>query len=154
MRLIDGEGKQLGIVSRQAALEAAEESELDLVEIAPQAEPPVCKLMDYGKHLFQESKKKQVARKKQQQVHIKEVKFRPRTGESDYQVKLRNLVRFLENGDRAKVTIWFRGREMAHQEIGRRILDRVENDLAELAKVEQYPRMEGRQMVMMLAPRK
>jgi translation initiation factor IF-3 len=154
VRLIDGEGKQLGIVSRQAALEAAEESELDLVEIAPQAEPPVCKLMDYGKHLFQESKKKQVARKKQQQVHIKEVKFRPRTGESDYQVKLRNLVRFLENGDRAKVTIWFRGREMAHQEIGRRILDRVENDLAELAKVEQYPRMEGRQMVMMLAPRK
>jgi translation initiation factor IF-3 len=154
VRLIDGEGRQLGIVSRQAALEAAEESELDLVEIAPQAEPPVCKLMDYGKHLFQESKKKQVARKKQQQVHIKEVKFRPRTGESDYQVKLRNLVRFLENGDRAKVTIWFRGREMAHQEIGRRILDRVENDLAELAKVEQYPRMEGRQMVMMLAPRK
>jgi translation initiation factor IF-3 len=154
VRLIDGEGRQLGIVSRQAALEAAEESELDLVEIAPQAEPPVCKLMDYGKHLFQESKKKQVARKKQQQVHIKEVKFRPRTGESDYQVKLRNLVRFLENGDRAKVTIWFRGREMAHQEIGRRILDRVENDLADLAKVEQYPRMEGRQMVMMLAPKK
>ena len=154
VRLITDDGTQLGVVPIEEALEKASEADLDLVEIAPQAEPPVCRLMDYGKHIFQENKKKQTAKKKQQQVHVKEVKFRPRTGEGDYQVKLRNLVRFLEHGDRAKVTIWFRGREMAHQEIGRRILDRVENDLNELAKVEQYPRMEGRQMVMMLAPRK
>jgi translation initiation factor IF-3 len=127
---------------------------VDLVEIAPQADPPVCRIMDYGKFLFQESKKKQSARKKQQQVHVKEVKFRPGTGEGDYQVKLRNLVRFLTHGDRAKVTMWFRGREMAHQELGRKVLKRVEDDLAEIAKVEQLPRMEGRQMVMMLAPKK
>lgn len=124
------------------------------MEIAPQADPPVCRIMDYGKFLFQESKKKQSARKKQQQVHVKEVKFRPGTGEGDYQVKLRNLVRFLTHGDRAKVTMWFRGREMAHQELGRKVLKRVEDDLAEIAKVEQLPRMEGRQMVMMLAPKK
>lgn len=110
--------------------------------------------MDYGKFLFQESKKRQEARKKQQQVHVKEVKFRPGTGEGDYQIKLRNLVKFLTHGDRAKVTLWFRGRELAHQELGRQLLERVENDLAEVAKVEQFPRMEGRQMVMMLAPKK
>lgn len=154
MRLINAEGKQLGVVSLEEAQKAAEEAELDLVEIAPQAEPPVCRVMDYGKHQFQEAKKKQSARKKQQQVHVKEIKFRPGTGEGDYQVKLRNLTRFLNHGDRAKVTMWFRGREMAHQELGRKLLDRVEADLAEISKVEQYPRMEGRQMVMMLAPKK
>ncbi len=125
-----------------------------MVEIAPQAEPPVCRVMDFGKHLFQENKKKQSARKRQQQIHVKEVKFRPGTGEGDYQVKLRNLKRFLLHGDRAKVTMWFRGREMAHQDLGRKVLDRVEADLAEVSKVEQYPRMEGRQMIMMLAPKK
>jgi translation initiation factor IF-3 len=154
VRLVDGEGQQVGIVDLEDALKRAEEASLDLVEIAPQAEPPVCRLMDYGKHLFQENKKKQTARKKQQQVHVKEVKFRPGTEEGDYQVKLRNLTRFLEHGDRAKVTMWFRGREMVHQDLGRRILQRVEDDLKDLAKVEQYPRMEGRQMVMMLAPKK
>ncbi len=138
----------------EKALEAAEEAETDLVEIAPQADPPVCRVMDYGKHLFRENKKKQSARKKQQQIHIKEVKFRPGTGEGDYQVKLRNLTRFLNHGDRAKVTMWFRGREMAHQELGRKVLDRVEADLADISKVEQHPRMEGRQMIMMLAPKK
>ncbi|MCP4043974.1 MAG: translation initiation factor IF-3, partial [Gammaproteobacteria bacterium] len=114
----------------------------------------VCRVMDFGKHLFQENKKKQSARKRQQQIHVKEVKFRPGTGEGDYQVKLRNLKRFLLHGDRAKVTMWFRGREMAHQDLGRKVLDRVEADLAEVSKVEQYPRMEGRQMIMMLAPKK
>ncbi len=138
----------------EEALAASDESDLDLVEIAPQADPPVCRLMDYGKFLFQENKKKQSARKKQQQVHVKEVKFRPGTGEGDYQTKLRNLIRFLTHGDRAKVTMWFRGREMAHQELGRQVLERVEQDLAEYAKVEQEPRLEGRQMVMMLAPKK
>jgi translation initiation factor IF-3 len=152
--LIGVEGEQVGVVSLEEARQAAAEGGVDLVEIAPQAEPPVCRLMDYGKHLFQENKKKQSARKKQQQVQVKEVKFRPGTEEGDYQVKLRNLVRFLEHGDKAKVTLMFRGREMAHQEIGRELLKRVEADLAEIAKVEQYPKLEGRFMVMMLAPRK
>ena len=138
----------------EEALAASEEAELDLVEIAPTADPPVCRLMDYGKFLFQENKKKQSARKKQQQVHVKEVKFRPGTGEGDYQTKLRNLIRFLTHGDRTKVTMWFRGREMAHQDLGRQVLKRVEQDLAEYAKVESEPRLEGRQMVMMLAPKK
>ncbi|MDJ0870742.1 MAG: translation initiation factor IF-3 [Gammaproteobacteria bacterium] len=154
IRLIGAKGEQVGIVSLEQALAASDEADLDLVEIAPQADPPVCRLMDYGKFLFQENKKKQSARKKQQQVHVKEVKFRPGTGEGDYQTKLRNLVRFLTHGDRAKVTMWFRGREMAHQELGRQLLERVEQDLAEYAKVEQEPRLEGRQMVMMLAPKK
>ena len=154
VRLVDMEGKQLGVMALEKAMELAEEAEMDLVEIAPQADPPVCRIMDYGKHLFEENKKKQTARRKQQQVHVKEVKFRPGTDEGDYQVKLRNLTRFLSHGDRAKVTIWFRGREMAHQELGKRILDRVESDLEEIAKVEQYPKMEGRQMVMLLAPKK
>lgn len=148
------ESEQLGVMTLDEALKAAEEASLDLVEIAPQAEPPVCRLLDYGKFLFEESKKKQAARKKQQQVQIKEVKFRPRTAEGDYQVKLKNLVKFLTQGDKAKVTLMFRGREMAHTELGKKLLDRVEQDLAELAKVEQYPRLEGRFMVMMLAPKK
>jgi translation initiation factor IF-3 len=154
VRLIGVDGAQRGVVSLEEAMRAAEEAGVDLVEIAPQAEPPVCRLMDYGKHLFQESKKKQTARKKQQQIHIKEIKFRPGTGEGDYQVKLRNLIRFLTNGDKAKVTLMFRGREMAHQELGKKLLDRVEQDLAEVAKVEQHPRLEGRFMTMMLSPKK
>ena len=152
--MVDSEGEQLGVITLEEALQKAEEAQMDLVEIAPQAEPPVCRIMDYGKHLFEENKKKQNAKRKQQQVHVKEVKFRPGTEEGDYQVKLRNLTRFINQGDRAKVTIWFRGREMAHQELGKRILDRVEADMEEIAKVEQYPKMEGRQMVMLLAPKK
>jgi len=144
----------VGIVSREEALRIAEEAELDLVEVAPEADPPVCRIMDYGKYLFEENKKRQVAKKKQKQIQVKEVKFRPGTEEGDYQVKLRNLVRFLTEGDKAKVTLRFRGREMAHQEIGRDLLKRVEEDLAELGTVEQFPRMEGRQMIMVIAPRK
>ena len=130
------------------------EADLDLVEIAPQAKPPVCRIMDYGKFLFEQSKKQSAARKKQKQVQVKEVKFRPGTDEGDYQVKLRNLTRFLNEGDRAKITLRFRGREFAHPELGRKLLDRIEADLAEIATVEQHPKMEGRQMVMMMAPKK
>ncbi len=154
MRLIGPDGDQIGIVSREEALKVAEEAGLDLVEIAPQADPPVCRIMDYGKFLFEESKKAQQARRKQKQVQVKEVKFRPGTDEGDYQVKLRNLTRFLTEGDKAKVTLRFRGREMAHQELGRNLLKRVEEDLSDIAVVEQYPKMEGRQMVMVLAPKK
>jgi translation initiation factor IF-3 len=132
----------------------AAESELDLVEVSPTAEPPVCRIMDFGKYQFEQSKKAHAAKRKQKQIQIKEVKFRPGTEEGDYQVKLRNLVRFLTEGDKAKVTLRFRGREMAHQEIGRQLLDRVRNDLGDLATVEQFPVMEGRQMVMMIAPKK
>jgi len=132
----------------------AEEAEVDLVEIAPMAVPPVCRLMDYGKFKYRESKKAHEAKLKQKQIQVKEVKFRPGTDENDYQVKLRNLVRFLTEGDKAKVTLRFRGREMAHQEIGRKLLDRVVNDLAGVGTVEQNPLMEGRQMVMVFAPKK
>jgi len=152
--LIDAEGEQKGVVDIAAAIEEAEESDLDLVEVSPNAEPPVCRIMDYGKYLFEEQKKKQLAKKKQKQTHVKEIKFRPGTEEGDYQVKLRNLVRFLNDGDRAKITLRFRGREMAHQELGRNLLQRVEKDLSEIGTVEQYPRMEGRQMVMVIAPKK
>jgi len=127
---------------------------MDLVEISPQAEPPVCKVMDYGKFRFEEQKKRQAARKKQKQIQVKEIKFRPGTDIGDYNVKLRNLVKFLTEGDKVKVTLRFRGREMAHQELGRDLLKRVEADLGELGTVEQYPKMEGRQMVMVLAPKK
>nr|MBS0019594.1 translation initiation factor IF-3 [Gammaproteobacteria bacterium] len=154
IRLIGADGKQVGIVPREEALALAETSELDLVEISPNADPPVCRLMDYGKFIFQQSKKRQAARKKQQQVQLKEVKFRPGTGESDYQTKLRNLKRFLGHGDKTKVTMWFRGREMAHQDLGLKLLQRVEADLDELAKVEQTPKLEGRRMSMVLTPRK
>ena len=129
-------------------------SKMDLVEVSPNAEPPVCRIMDYGKYLFEESKKAQFARKKQKQIQIKEVKFRPGTDDGDYKVKLRNLVKFLSSGDKAKVTLRFRGREMAHQELGRAMLDRVKNDLEEIGAVEQFPKMEGRQMVMVIAPKK
>ena len=154
MRLISGDGEQIGIVDRAEALAAAEEAGLDLVEISPNAEPPVCRLMDFGKYLFQQNKRRAAARKKQAQVQVKEIKFRPGTEEADYQTKLRNLKRFLAHGDKTKVTLWFRGREMRHQALGAKLLQRVEADLQELAKVEQYPRMEGRRLSMVFTPRK
>jgi translation initiation factor IF-3 len=132
----------------------ANERGFDLVEISPTAAPPVCRLMDYGKFLFQQNKKRQAAKKRQQQIQVKEVKFRPGTEEGDYQTKLRNLKRFLRHGDKTKVTLWFRGREMRHQELGIKLLERVEADLEELAKVEQFPKLEGRRMSMVLSPRK
>lgn len=154
IRLIGVEGEQLGIVKLAEAISMAEEADVDLVEIAPLAEPPVCRLMDFGKFKYRESKKQHEAKLKQKQIQIKEVKFRPSTDEGDYKVKLRNLTRFLEEGDKCKVTLRFRGREMAHQELGLELLRRVEADLADLVTVEQFPKMEGRQMVMMLAPKK
>lgn len=141
-------------MSLDEALASAQEASLDLVEVAPNSEPPVCRIMDYGKFVFEQSKKAQMARRKQKQIHIKEVKFRPGTEEGDYQVKLRNLIRFLSQGDKTKVTLRFRGREMAHQELGVELLARVQKDLEELGTVEQFPQMEGRQMVMVIAPRK
>ncbi|MFZ0470188.1 MAG: translation initiation factor IF-3 [Thiogranum sp.] len=154
VRLVGAEGEQIGIVSIEQAQSIAAEASMDLVEISPQAEPPVCKVMDYGKFKFEEQKKRQAARKKQKQIQVKEIKFRPGTDIGDYNVKLRNLVKFLTEGDKVKVTLRFRGREMAHQELGRDLLKRVEADLEELGIVEQYPKMEGRQMVMVLAPKK
>jgi translation initiation factor IF-3 len=154
VRLIGADGQQVGVVPLQEAQSVADEANLDLVEISPQAEPPVCKVMDYGKYRFEEQKKQQAARKKQKQIQVKEVKFRPGTDVGDYNVKLRNLIRFLSEGDKVKVTLRYRGREMAHQELGRDLLKRVEADLEGYGAVEQYPKMEGRQMVMVLAPRK
>ncbi|MBO4329197.1 MAG: translation initiation factor IF-3 [Rhodocyclaceae bacterium] len=154
VRLLSATGEQLGIVPIAAALEAADEAELDLVEVAPLAEPPVCKIMDYGKFKYQEQKKAHEARLRQKQVQIKEIKLRPGTDENDYQIKMRNLRRFLDDGDKVKVTLRFRGREMAHQEIGLRQLERIRTDLEEAATVEQMPKMEGRQMVMMVVPKK
>jgi len=154
VRLVGAGGEQIGVVPLEEAKKLAEESSLDLVEISPQAEPPVCKVMDYGKFRFEEQKKRQASRKKQKQTQVKEIKFRPGTDVGDYNVKLRNLTRFLTEGDKVKVTLRFRGREMAHQELGRDLLKRVEEDLQELGSVEQFPRMEGRQMVMVLAPKK
>lgn len=154
MRVIGADGSQIGVISIAAANKLAEEAELDLVEIAPTANPPVCRVMDYGKFKYRESKKQHEARLKQKQIVVKEVKFRPGTDEGDYKIKLRNLTRFLEEGDKAKVTLRFRGREMAHQEFGVRLLERVKADLMELAVVEQFPKMEGRQLVMVLAPKK
>ena len=153
MRLTGADNEPIGIVSFREALRMAEEAELDLVEIAPQAEPPVCRLMDYGKFKYQEQKRQAEAKAKQKIIQVKEVKFRPATDEGDYQVKMRNLRRFLEEGDKAKVTLRFRGREMAHQEFGVRLLERVRNELEELAVVEQMPKLEGRQMIMMIAPK-
>ena len=152
--MIDAEGEQKGVVPLEEALRMAEESELDLVEIVPNADPPVCRVMDHGKFLFEENKRKHAAKKKQKQIHVKEVKFRPGTDVGDYQVKLRNLKRFLKHGDRVKVTLRFRGREMAHQELGLKLLQRVEGDLDENGTVEQRPKMEGRQMVMVVAPKR
>lgn len=152
-RLIGPDGTQIGIVPVNDALVAAQEAGLDLVKIS-EADPIVCKVMDYGKHLYELKKQKSEAKKKQHQVQIKEVKFRPNTEEGDYQVKLRNLIRFLEAGDKAKITLRYRGREMAHQELGMQLLQRIEKELEELASVEQRPKMEGRQLVMVLAPKK
>ena len=154
MRLIGVDGEQLGIVKIADALQLSEEHEVDLVEIAPNAEPPVCRLMDYGKFKYQEQKRLAEAKSKQKVIQVKEVKFRPGTDEGDYQVKLRNLKRFIEDGDKAKVTLRFRGREMAHQELGMRVLERIRDDLTEQCVVEAMPKLEGRQMVMVLAPRK
>lgn len=152
--MIDAEGNQAGVLSRFDALAMAQELGLDLVEVSPTAEPPVCRIMDFGKFLFEQNKKAHAAKRKQKQIQIKEVKFRPGTEDGDYQVKLRNLLRFIEEGDKAKVTLRFRGREMAHQEVGRELLQRVQKDLSEVAIVEQFPQMEGRQMVMMFGPKK
>jgi len=154
VRLIDQDGEQIGIVSLEQAKQRALDADMDLVEVSPTAKPPVCRIMDYGKYVFEERKKKQIAKKKQKQIQVKEVKFRPGTEEGDYQIKLRNLVRFLSEGNKAKVTLRFRGREMAHQELGRNLLKRVEQDLAELGTVEQFPKMEGRQMIMVIAPKR
>jgi len=154
VRLIGPDGEQVGVVSIQEALAAAEEAKLDLVEISPDATPPVCRIMDYGKHIFEKKKQQAAARKNQKQIQIKEIKFRPGTEEGDYQVKLRNLIRFLSDGDKAKVSLRFRGREMAHQELGMELLKRVETDLAEYGTVEQHPKMEGRQLMMVIAPKK
>jgi len=152
--VIGADGSQVGVISRAEALQMAADSEMDLVEVSPTAEPPVCRIMDYGKFLFEQNKKAHSAKRKQKQIQIKEVKFRPGTEEADYQVKLRNLVRFLTDGDKAKVTLRFRGREMAHTELGRKLLDRLVADLAEHGSVEQHPSMEGRQMVMVISPKK
>lgn len=154
VRLIGPDGEQVGVVSIQDALSAAEEAKLDLVEISPDATPPVCRIMDYGKHIFEKKKQQAAARKNQKQIQIKEIKFRPGTEEGDYQVKLRNLIRFLSEGDKAKVSLRFRGREMAHQELGMELLKRVEADLIEYGTVEQHPKMEGRQLMMVIAPKK
>jgi translation initiation factor IF-3 len=154
VRLIGAAGEQVGIVPIAQAMKMAEEAEVDLVEIAPLAKPPVCKLMDYGKFKYREAKKAHEAKLKQKQIHVKEVKFRPGTDQGDYQIKLRNLIKFLEEGDKAKITLRYRGREMAHQEFGVRLIERVKLDLEPYAVVEQFPKMEGRQLVMVLAPKK
>ncbi|HEY5622993.1 MAG TPA: translation initiation factor IF-3 [Gammaproteobacteria bacterium] len=154
VRVIGANGEQVGVMPIEEALEKALAEGMDLVEVAPNSDPPVCRVMDYGKFVFEQSKKAQSARRKQKQIHVKEIKFRPGTEEGDYQIKLRNLIKFLTNGDKTKVTLRFRGREMAHQEVGVELLKRVRNDLEEHGVVEQMPQLEGRQMVMILAPKK
>jgi len=154
LRVIAADGSQAGVMSRFEALQMASAAELDLVEVSPTAEPPVVRIMDYGKFLFEQNKKAHSAKRKQKQIQVKEVKFRPGTGEADYKIKLRNLTRFLTEGDKAKVTLRFRGREMVHQDLGRKLLDRVCADLAPHAVIEQNPLMEGMQMVMVFAPKK
>ncbi|MFA9440634.1 translation initiation factor IF-3 [Uliginosibacterium sp. sgz301328] len=154
VRLVGQDNEQLGIVPTHQALAMAEEAGVDLVEIAPQARPPVCRLMDYGKFKYQEAKRAHEAKLKQKQIQLKEVKFRPGTDDNDYNIKLRNMTRFLADGDKVKVTLRFRGREMAHQEFGIRLLERIKADLDEHAAVEQFPKLEGRQMIMVVAPKK
>ena len=154
MRLVGIDNEPLGIVPIADAMKLAEEKEIDLVEIAPTAKPPVCRLMDYGKFKYRESKKAHEAKLKQKQIQVKEVKFRPGTDDGDYKIKVRNLTRFLTEGDKTKVTLRFRGREMAHQELGMALLKRVEADLKEFGVVEQWPRLEGRQMIMIIGPKK
>ena len=152
--MIDAEGGQLGVVSIFEARKICEESGLDLVEVSPEAKPPVCRVMDYGKYKFQLSKRKAAAKKKQKQIQIKEIKLRPATEEADYQVKLRNIIKFLEGGDKAKVTVRFRGREMSHPELGTQLLHRMQNELGAYGVIEQYPKFEGRQIVMVMGPKK
>ncbi|MEO0751352.1 MAG: translation initiation factor IF-3 [Pseudomonadota bacterium] len=152
IRLIGAEGENIGVVSPERGMELAEAAELDLVEISPNASPPVCKIMDYGKFKYEQQKRESEARKKQKIIEVKEVKFRPNTDTHDYDVKMRNVTRFLENGDKVKVTLRFRGREMAHQDLGRELLHRVADDIEGLGKVENMPKMEGRQMIMIIAP--
>ncbi len=154
VRLIGADGKQVGIVNVREALRQAEEAELDLVEISPDAVPPVCRIMDYGKFLFEQNKVKAAQRKKQKQIQIKEVKFRPGTDIGDYQIKLRKLIEFLKEGDKVKITVRFRGREMLYQDLGVGLLDRIEKDLADYSTVEQRPKLEGRQLVMLFGPKK
>ncbi len=154
MRVIDLEGEQAGIMTVEKAIALARESGMDLVEIAPNSEPPVCRVMDYGKFRFEQAKKTQAAKKKQKVTQVKEVKFRPGTEEADYQVKMRNVRRFIEDGDKVKITLRYRGREMAHQELGVAVLERVRDDMAEEVVVEQWPKMEGRQMVMLISPKR
>jgi len=154
VRVIADDGSQLGVLPRAEALALAASQTMDLVEVSPTAEPPVCRVMDFGKFLFEQNKKSHAAKRKQKQTQIKEVKFRPGTDENDYQIKLRNIIRFLSEGDKAKVTLRYRGRELAHQEVGRRLLDRLVLDLTTVAVIEQNPLMEGKQLVMMFAPKK
>ena len=154
MRVIDAEGEQAGVMSLASGIELAKDVGLDLVEVAPTAEPPVCRVMDFGKYLFEQNKKAQSAKRKQKHVHVKEIKFRPGTDEGDYQIKLRKLMEFLEFGDKTKITLRFRGREMAHQELGAELLARVREDLKDYGVIEQMPQIEGRQMIMVMAPKK
>ncbi len=154
VRLIDAEGEQLGVLPTREARRLSEEAGLDLVEISPDAKPPVCRIMDFGKFTYQQSKRKAAARKKQKLIHIKEVKIRPGTEEADYQVKLRNMIRFLEEGDKVKITVRFRGREMAHASLGTQLLERIVKDLDGHGIAEQRPKLEGRQMVMVVGPKK
>jgi len=154
VRVIDSDGGQAGVMPLRAGIELAKEEGLDLVEVSPNAAPPVCRIMDFGKYLFEQNKKAQSAKRKQKQVQVKEIKFRPGTDEADYQIKLNKLISFLESGDKTKVTLRFRGREMSHKELGAQLLDRVRADLDTYAIVEQLPQMEGRQMIMVFAPKK
>ncbi|WP_366515707.1 translation initiation factor IF-3 [Solimonas marina] len=154
IRLIAEDGGQIGVMLTRDALAKAEEAGLDLVEVSPNADPPVCKIMDYGKYLYQKDKAAHAAKKKQKQIQVKEIKFRPTTETGDYQTKFRSITRFLEEGDKVKIVVRFRGREMAHQELGAQIMERLKAELGELAVVEQHPRMEGRQAVMVMSPRK
>jgi translation initiation factor IF-3 len=154
VRVIGSDGEQAGVMKLAAAIALAREEGLDLVEVSPMAEPPVCRIMDFGKYLFEQNKKNQSAKRKQKQVHVKEIKFRPGTDEGDYKIKLKKLVAFLENGDKTKVTLRFRGREMAHKELGAQLLARVRDDLDAYGSVEQMPQLEGRQMVMVIGPKK
>lgn len=154
MRVIDADGNQLGVITTREALRLRDEAGLDLVEVSPDAKPPVCRIMDYGKYKFQMEKRKTAAKKKQKQIHLKEIKLRPVTEEADYQVKLRNLIRFLTQGDKAKITLRFRGRETTHPELGMQLMERIQQDLGELAIVEQKPKLEGRQIVMVIGPKK
>ncbi len=153
IRLVDADGEMIGVVPTEEALDRAADAGLDLVEVSPNADPPVCKILDFGKLKYENQKKKAEARKKQKTIDVKEIKMRPGIEEHDYQVKMRSMRRFIDDGDKVKVTLRFRGREMAHQDLGAKVLDRVRDDMDELAKVEQFPQMEGRQMTMVFAPR-